>query len=70
MIYVGYTEGFNSGGLAVYADSLGPVESPYDPETIENTEIGIRSDLADGSLRFNATYFMTDWVDIQLARQR
>jgi len=66
MLYVGYTEGFNSGGLAVYRDSLGEVESAFNPETIENTEIGIRSDLADGKLRLNATYFQTDWIDIQL----
>ena len=66
MLYLGYTEGFNSGGLAIYSDSLGPVESQYDPELIENSEIGIRSDLFDGRLRFNATYFDTDWIDIQL----
>jgi len=66
MLYLGYTEGFNSGGLAIYSDSLGPVESQYDPELIENTEIGIRSDLFDGKLRLNATYFDTDWIDIQL----
>jgi iron complex outermembrane recepter protein len=66
MLYLGYTEGFNSGGLAIYSDSLGPVESQYDPELIENTEIGIRSDLLDGRLRLNATYFDTDWIDIQL----
>ena len=66
MLYAGYTEGFNSGGLDSYADSLGTVESAFDPETIENTEIGIRSDLADGKLRLNATYFSTNWLDIQL----
>jgi iron complex outermembrane receptor protein len=66
MLYLGYTEGFNSGGLAIYSDSLGPVESQYDPELIENTEIGIRSDLLNGRLRLNATYFDTDWIDIQL----
>jgi iron complex outermembrane receptor protein len=66
MLYVGYTEGFNSGGLAVYSDSQGQVRSQFDPETIENTEVGIRTDLVDGRLRFNATYFETDWVDIQL----
>lgn len=66
MFYLGYTEGFNSGGLAVYSDSQGQVRSRFDPETIENTEIGIRSDLAGGKLRVNATYFETDWVDIQL----
>lgn len=66
MMYLGYTEGFNSGGLAVYTDSVGEVESAYDPETIENTELGIRSDLANGRVRLNATYFNTDWIDIQL----
>jgi iron complex outermembrane receptor protein len=66
MFYAGYTEGFNSGGLAVYSDSMGPVESQYEPELIENTEIGIRSDFVDGRLRVNATYFDTDWIDIQL----
>jgi iron complex outermembrane recepter protein len=66
MVYAGYTEGFNSGGLATYSDCLGPVESAYDPETIENTELGLRSDFVDGRVRLNATYFNTDWVDIQL----
>ncbi len=66
MVYIGYTEGFNSGGLAAYSDSQGSISSQFDPETIENTEIGVRSDLAGGKLRLNATYFDTDWVDIQL----
>jgi iron complex outermembrane receptor protein len=66
MLYVGYTEGFNSGGLAVYNDSLGPVQSSYDPETIKNYELGLRSDLANRKLRLNVTYFNTDWLNIQL----
>jgi iron complex outermembrane receptor protein len=66
MAYIGYTEGFNSGGLDTYSDSLGPVESQYDPERIENSELGIRSTIANGKLRLNATFFYTDWIDIQL----
>ena len=31
------------------------------PELIDNTEIGLRSDWLDGRLRFNATYFDSDW---------
>ena len=69
MAYVGYNEGFNSGGISTYVDSCGRVVLPYDPETIENTEIGLRSDLFDGRLRMNATYFDTDWVDIQLTAE-
>jgi iron complex outermembrane receptor protein len=67
MLYVGYTEGFNSGGIDNYVDSVGPVVIQYDPETIENKEIGLRADLIDGKMRLNVTYFDTDWLDIQLA---
>jgi len=65
--YVGYSEGFNSGGVDSITDSVGRVVASYPPEFIENTEIGIRSDLLNGRLRFNATYFDTNWKNIQLA---
>lgn len=67
MVYLGYSEGFNSGGFGQLVDSQGPFVFFYDPETLENTEVGLRSDLADGRVRLNATYFRTDWIDIQLA---
>ena len=65
MIYAGYSEGFNSGGVSQYEDNVGPVEIFYNPEVIENFDIGIRADLLDGSLRANLTYFNTDWIGIQ-----
>ncbi len=65
MLYGGYSEGFNSGGVSQYEDSVGPVIINYDPELIENWELGMRSDLFDGSLRANVTYFNTDWLGIQ-----
>ena len=67
MVYASYSEGFNSGGISTIADSLGINQIPFTPETIENTEFGVRGDFLDGTLRVNATYFMTDWVDIQAA---
>jgi iron complex outermembrane recepter protein len=66
MFYVGFAEGFNAGGVNRYSDSVGPLSSTFNPQTIENTEIAVRTDLVDGRLRFNATYFMTDWDDVQL----
>jgi len=64
MGYVSYSEGFNSGGLdSVQTDQT--LWFPYDPEIIESREIGIRADLLDGSLRINATYFDSDWTNIQ-----
>lgn len=65
MIYAGYSEGFNSGGVSQYEDSVGPVSINYAPEIIESWELGVRADLLDGSLRVNGTYFNTDWLGIQ-----
>jgi iron complex outermembrane receptor protein len=67
MGYFSYAEGFDSGGVA--APTINGVRQliPYDPQTIETYEIGMRSDLANGRVRFNATLFDTDWVDFQSA---
>jgi iron complex outermembrane receptor protein len=66
MLYLGYTEGFNAGGIDTYVDSLGEVTRTYDPEDLKNYEIGIRADLVGGRLRVNPTYFFTEWDSIQL----
>jgi len=68
MVYLNYSEGFNSGGIAVHEDSLGRVVTQFDPETIENLELGLRADFLDGRLRTNVTLFDTDWLDIQATR--
>jgi iron complex outermembrane receptor protein len=67
MGYVSYSEGFNSGGISAPVISGVRTEFPFDPATLKNTEIGIRTDLVDGSLRFNATIFSTIWADLQAA---
>jgi iron complex outermembrane receptor protein len=67
MGYVGYSEGFNSGGFGVEQLSCRRRVSPFQPEELQNFEVGVRSDLADGLLRLNATVFHTEWSDIQLA---
>jgi iron complex outermembrane recepter protein len=68
MGYASFSQGFNSGG-AVYITE--PVTGnlllyPFKPESLDNFEIGVRSDLLDGRLRFNATLFNTIWDDIQV----
>jgi iron complex outermembrane receptor protein len=67
MGYLSYSEGFDSGGISSTTTSVGVTLFPYEPQVIENTEIGIRSDLADGKLRLNATLFSSDWTNIQNA---
>jgi iron complex outermembrane receptor protein len=67
MGYISYSEGFNSGGISAPTINGVRTEFPYDPSTLENFEIGIRTDLANGKLRFNATIFDTVWADLQAA---
>jgi iron complex outermembrane receptor protein len=65
MGYVSYSEGFNSGGVSTPTVGSTRLILPYRPSTLKNTEIGMRSDLAGGLLRFNATVFHTIWADLQ-----
>ncbi len=66
--YFTYARGFKSGGYNDQAGSGGfnnfPVTS-YDPEFADSFEIGIKSDLADGRGRLNATAFLVNYEDFQ-----
>ena len=66
MGYASFSQGFNS-GLATYVtnpETGVPALYPTKPETLDNFEVGVRSDLANGKVRFNATLFDTKWNDI------
>jgi iron complex outermembrane receptor protein len=67
MGYISYSEGFNSGGVSAALIGTTRTLFPYEPSTLENTEIGMRTDLADGKIRFNWTLFDTTWADLQAA---
>jgi outer membrane receptor protein involved in Fe transport len=80
MGYVSYGEGFTSassplitiGTLSVVPNGCDPrinadqVICHYKPEIISTNEIGLRSDLANGKLRFNATYFDSTWNNMRV----
>jgi iron complex outermembrane receptor protein len=65
MGYVSYSEGFNSGGTSVATIQNVRTYFPFEPSTLKNYEVGMRSDWADGRVRLNATLFHTVWEDIQ-----
>jgi iron complex outermembrane receptor protein len=67
MGYVSYAEGFNSGGISAPVINGVRTEFAFKPSTLENFEIGVRSDLFDGRLRLNVTVFDTTWADLQAA---
>jgi iron complex outermembrane receptor protein len=65
MVYGLYNVGYRSGGFNGRVDSTETAETPYDPETVDNFELGYRSEWMDRRLIFNATAFYMDYQDKQ-----
>ena len=79
MAYVTYSEGFKSGGFTqrVFPPVIPPFTAPpgtpdidliptYDPEFVDVYELGFKSTLLDGRMRFNGAIFHTDYDDLQV----
>jgi len=65
LTYVSYNRGFKSGGYkGAIAFSLPELE-PFKEEILDAYEIGIKSTLANGTVRFNAAAYYYDWQDFQ-----
>jgi iron complex outermembrane receptor protein len=68
MVFVSATRGFKSGGWPGRSVSNAGFVS-FEPETVWSYETGLRSDLFDRRLRFNATGFYAKTYDIQIPAQ-
>lgn len=62
-VYATISKGFKSGGVQIAQNDL--LSDSYDPETIWNYEVGIKSDFWDGRARLNAAAFLMEWTDLQ-----
>ena len=69
MTYFSYAQGFDRGGASTTNPPGGgaPLVIPYEPETLDNWEVGLRSDWLDHRLRFNLTVFYDQYKDFQVA---
>jgi iron complex outermembrane receptor protein len=65
MIYGLYSAGYRAGGFNGRIDSVETATVPYDPETVDNYEIGYRSVWMNRRVIFNATLFYMDYEDKQ-----
>lgn len=63
-VYGSWGEGFTSGGVTISPNFPDPII--LDPEIIKTTEIGLRSDWMNGSLRFNVNYFQSKWEGLRV----
>lgn len=69
MGYVSVSRGFKSGGFNVRAQSTAFPQSaePFKDEVLTVGEIGTKSTLADGQIRFNTALFYGKYEDIQVS---
>ncbi|MCU0757824.1 MAG: TonB-dependent receptor [Steroidobacteraceae bacterium] len=65
LLYASYSRGFKSGGFGARATPLAPIR-PYDPELVDNYEVGLKSEFFDRRVRLNAAVFFAQYENIQL----
>lgn len=64
-VYASWSRGFRSGGFNSRANNALQVRIPYDPETVDSYEVGVRAELFDRRLRINPTVFHTTYSNRQ-----
>ena len=68
MLYGSYSTGYKAGGFGgTRPITPGNSFNTYEPEELGAWELGLRSDLLDDTLRFNATYFYSQYDALQLS---
>jgi len=70
MLYASYANGFKSGGYNMRGDigTDASASTPFTPETVDTFELGFKSEPTD-YLRVNATFFYSDYTDMQITVQ-
>ncbi len=79
MTYLTYSMGFDAGGINSTPDPRPLAQQnpplpngglfPFDPQVLNNYELGIRSDLLGGLVRLNSSLFYGIWDDIQVQQE-
>ena len=66
LFYATVSEGFRPGGVNRIATTNIPLE--YKSDLITNYEVGWKTELANGQVRFNGAAYIMDWDDVQFTR--
>ena len=72
LVYAKFSSGFKSGGFDMRGNqSVNPsADDPFDPETVDSYEIGLKTEFWDGRARVNIAAFYNDYKDMQVTVQR
>lgn len=65
MLYASWSRGYRSGGFNGRGLTPFSATLPYDPETVDAWEIGLKSEFFDRMLTLNLAAFYSDYKDIQ-----
>ncbi len=65
MVFGTFSQGYRSGGFNGRVDSDFAATTPYNPETVDNFELGFKADMLDNTLRLNATVYHMKYKDKQ-----
>lgn len=65
LAYVSYARGYTAGGFNTEAATLAALTAAFDPETVDNTELGLKTDWLDNRLRVNLAVFRLEYQDKQ-----
>ena len=78
MLYTTWGEGYRPGGLNRFCETRIPdglggqggvnIGCAFESDILTSYEFGLKSELLDGRLRFNAAAFWQEWDDFQLSR--
>ena len=66
LVYASFSKGYNSGGFAGGASTDPAQLAPFRSEKLYAYEVGVKTDLLDRHLRFNASAFYYDYRDLQV----
>jgi iron complex outermembrane receptor protein len=65
MVFGLYSKGFRAGGFSGRPGTYEAASIPYNPETVDNFEVGMKSEWLDHRLRFNASAYFMKYNDKQ-----
>ncbi|MCF8473990.1 MAG: TonB-dependent receptor [Emcibacter sp.] len=65
MVYATFSEGYRSGGFNGRVDSVETATTPYNGESVDNYEIGFKSEFMENKLRLNGSAFIMKYKDKQ-----
>ncbi|MFC5342639.1 TonB-dependent receptor [Brevundimonas staleyi] len=65
-LYASYDRGYKAGSFASGAQTAVQAATPLRSELLDNYELGLKSTIMDGRLRFNAAAFRLEYDDLQV----